>query len=332
MIEIQDLRYEHSPGRGVRGLGMRVEPGARFGFLGPNGAGKTTTLRVLLGFLRAQAGTATIRGLDCWAQSSAIKHITAYLAGDLRVHPTLSAHQGLAMLSQLHGRNLTKQGLALCERLGLEPGLSARAMSRGTRQKLGLVLTLAPCSPLLVLDEPTTALDPLVQAELLDYLRERTALGDTVLLSSHTLSEVESFCDSVLLVRDGQVVANTTVHDLRQRAQRRVRLTFATEEAASVASPPVVLALTNRSATTWEGDLVGEVTALLRWAAPLELLDCEIAAPDLERVFRSFYTVAHPSQLAAPPRDHAPTPESPPPESPPPEALSTAPVVRGPQR
>lgn len=289
VIEVERLCHVYPGGRGVRDLDLVVARGGRCGFLGPNGAGKSTTLRVLLGFLRADSGRAAINGLDCWRDSRRIKRDVGYLPGDVRVHPTLTARQALALLDGLHGRDVRTHGRRLCDLLELSPELPAARMSRGTRQKLGLVMALAHQPSVIVLDEPTTALDPLVQGRLLAYLRDRTDLGDTLLFSSHGLAEVEQLCEQVVIVRDGKTVADTSIEALRGRARRTVRLVFVSEERATATEVPHFLKVLTRAGRVWAAELDGAPSEVLRWAAELALDDCHLAPPDLEAVFRAYY-------------------------------------------
>lgn len=289
IIDLSQVVHRYGAGRGLDGLNLRVARGARCGFLGPNGAGKTTTMRILMGFLRAERGLATVFGQDCWRESPRIKRQVGYLPGDVRLGPGLTAREGLGLLGALFGRDVRRHGEALCERFGLDALLPAARMSRGTRQKLGLVLALAPQAPLLILDEPTTALDPLVQTRLLEYLRARSEGGDTLLFSSHTLSEVAQLCDQVTLVRDGRVAADTTVDALARQARRVVRVVFHTEAQATIETVPPFLAISARGLRHWEVTLEGAPIALLQWGAARDLADCHIGPPDLERVFHGFY-------------------------------------------
>jgi ABC-2 type transport system ATP-binding protein len=274
---------------GIEVVDLQVAEGEIFGFLGPNGAGKTTTIRVLLGLLRPSSGTATILGLDCWRQSHRIKRQIGYLPGDLRLYPWFTAESALRIIGRIRGQDLTPFGGLLTERFLLDPTLVVRKMSRGTRQKLGIVLALAHRPQLAVLDEPTSGLDPLMRDELAGCLRELAAQGHTVFFSSHSLSEVEQLCDRVAVVREGRIAANEPVDSLRRQARRAVSLRFRDALAANNVAVPAFLGLVDRTGTTWQCDLVGGTPELVRWAAQQPIDDMTIGPPSLERLFRQFY-------------------------------------------
>jgi ABC-2 type transport system ATP-binding protein len=279
-------RYGRRPG--VEDLNLSVPEGSLFGFLGPNGAGKTTTIRVLLGFLRPTDGHASIFGLDCWRHSARIKADVGYLPGDLRLHPWLTGREALKLFGAIRRRDLLPEGRDLAERFHLDLDVKVRRMSRGMRQKLGLILAMAPRPRLLVLDEPTASLDPLMQDELLSQLRAWARTGHTIFFSSHTLSEVEQLCDRVAILRDGRLVADATLEDLRNRSHRQVVLYWATA-AGATQDPPPFLALKSRDGLKWTCLLRGSSVELIRWAAAQPVDDLAIGQPDLEVLFRGYY-------------------------------------------
>jgi ABC-2 type transport system ATP-binding protein len=273
---------------GVEDVDLSVEPGTTFGFLGPNGAGKTTAIRLLLGFLKPTKGEARILGHDCWRESHRIKRDVGYLAGDVRLYPWLTVRRAIPVLEGARGKALGVAAMALAERFKLDPDKAVRKMSRGMRQKLGLILALAHDSKLVVLDEPTSGLDPLMQLNLAGLLRERAADGCTIFFSSHTLSEVEHLCDRVAIVRDGRIVADETVDELRRRARRRVEVRFDAEAAAGIAAPEY-LENVRCEGDRWFAELDGEAGRLTRWLGAQPVRDFTIGPPDLETIFRSFY-------------------------------------------
>jgi ABC-2 type transport system ATP-binding protein len=274
---------------GIDSVDLDLGEGKLYGFLGPNGAGKTTTIRVLLGFLRPTSGQARIFGLDCWRHSSRIKRDVGYLPGDLRLYPWMTGAQTVRMAGRIRGRQLDAWGGELADRFGLPMHLRVRSMSRGMRQKLGLMLALVHRPRLLILDEPTTGLDPPMRIQLAEYLRERARSGDTVFFSSHTLSEVEQLCDHVAVVRDGRIVADQTLASLRDRARRVVSITFRDAIAAQQTAPPSFLEAVQCHGACWQAELVGPTPPLVRWASEQPLDDLCIDRPDLESLFRRLY-------------------------------------------
>lgn len=289
IINTDRLTRRYGRRTGVDGLCLDVKEGEVFGFLGPNGAGKTTAIRLLLGFLRPHGGQAVVDGLDCWRESVRIKREVGYLPGDLRLYPWFTTHNALKIVGQIRGRDLTEPGLELAERFGLEPDLPVKKMSRGTRQKLGLVLTMAHQPRLLVLDEPTSGLDPLIQEELERHLRGLAAAGHTVFFSSHTLSEVDRLCDRVAIVREGRLIADEKLDDLRAKAPRSVELVFADDSNVQPNDWPDFLDLTRREGRHVWCELNGPASDLIHWANRQSLADLTISPPDLENLFHKLY-------------------------------------------
>lgn len=277
---------------GIDGVDLEIKEGEVFGFLGPNGSGKTTTIRVLLGFLRATGGRAAVFGLDCWRDSPRIKRRTGYLPGDLRLYPWMTAATALRIFSRVRGVDIRGSGADLVDRFGLEAHLPVRKMSRGMRQKLGLILTLAHQPQLAILDEPTSGLDPLMRQQLAACLREFASQGRTIFFSSHTLSEVEQICDRVAIVRQGRIVADETLDALRSRASRSVVVVFEDTTAAEAIEPPAFLSVQQCGGRRWRCELTGSPRDLVRWAAAQPIEDLAVGEPDLDSLFRRFYRPA----------------------------------------
>ena len=288
-IQLDDLTRRYGRRRGVERVSLSVREGALFGFLGPNGAGKTTAIRVMMGFLRPTAGKASIFGRDCWRESKTIKQEVGYLPGDLRLPAWMNGAKALAIFGAVRGRDLSLPGCQLAEKFDLDLRVKVRDMSRGMRQKLGLILALAHSPRLLVLDEPTSALDPLMQQTLRDLLRQRAGGGHTVFFSSHSLGEVEQLCDRVAIVRDGRIVADESLSALRERAGHEVTIRWKEAAQALRLTPPAFLKLTRWEGAVWQGRLDGPVQSLVDYLAGKPVEDLSIGRPDLENLFRRFY-------------------------------------------
>lgn len=289
LIQLDNLTRGYGRRRGVERVSLSVAEGALFGFLGPNGAGKTTTIRVLLGFLRPGSGTAKIFGLDCWRDSKAIKRDVGYLPGDLRLSEWMNGVAALSIFGAVRGRDLGNSGRELADTFDLDLKVKVRDMSRGMRQKLGLILALAHSPRLLVLDEPTSSLDPLMQKVLHDLLRQRAAAGHSVFFSSHSLGEVEELCDRVAIVRDGELVADESLAALRNRAGHDVTIRWKHESNALKLVPPEFLKLTRREGAVWQGTFDGPAHRLVDFLAGKPVEELSIGRPDLESLFRRFY-------------------------------------------
>jgi ABC-2 type transport system ATP-binding protein len=289
LIELDNLTRGYGWRRGIERVSLSVPEGALFGFLGPNGAGKTTTIRVMLGFLRPSKGAATIFGLDCWTDTKAIKHDVGYLPGDLRLPPWMNGGSALSVYGGIRGRDLRRSGRDLAGRFELDLRVKVCDMSRGMRQKLGLILTLAHSPRLLVLDEPTSALDPLMQRVLHELLRELAVAGHTVFFSSHSLGEVEELCDRVAIVREGELVANESLSALRERAGHDVTIRWKEGPQTVGLVAPDFLKITRREGAVWQGTLQGPAHRLIDYLAGKPVEDLNIGRPDLESLFRRFY-------------------------------------------
>ncbi|MEN3357716.1 MAG: polyether ionophore transport system ATP-binding protein [Mycobacteriales bacterium] len=214
-ISVSGLVKSFGPTRALDGLELSVETGEVHGFLGPNGAGKSTTIRVLLGLLRADAGTVRLLGGDPWRDATSLHRRLAYVPGDVTLWPNLSGGEVIDLLGRLRGGLDHKRRADLLDRFELDPTRKGRAYSKGNRQKVALVAALASDVELLVLDEPTSGLDPLMEAAFRDCIGEERHSGRTVLLSSHILAEVEALCDRVSIVRAGRTVETGTLTELR---------------------------------------------------------------------------------------------------------------------
>jgi ABC-2 type transport system ATP-binding protein len=214
-IEVRGLVKTFGRTRALDGLDLSVATGEVHAFLGPNGAGKTTTLRVLLGLLRADSGTATVLGADPWADATALHRRLAYVPGEVALWPNLSGGEVIDLLGRLRGGIDGRRRGALLERFDLDPTKKCRAYSKGNRQKVALVAALASDVELLLLDEPTAGLDPLMEESFRDLIRQERGSGRTVLLSSHILAEAEALCDRVSIIRQGRTAETGTLDELR---------------------------------------------------------------------------------------------------------------------
>ncbi|MET7772752.1 ABC transporter ATP-binding protein [Nocardia sp. NPDC005366] len=221
-ISITGLTKSFGRAVALEGLDLSVQTGEVHGFLGPNGAGKTTTIRILLGLLRADAGTVRLLGGDPWRDAVALHGRLAYVPGEVTLWPGITGGEVIDLMGKLRGGIDRRRRAEMLERFDLDPHKKARAYSKGNRQKVALVAALASEAELLLLDEPTVGLDPLKEAEFQQCVREATALGRTVLLSSHILAEVEALCDRVSIIRHGRTVESGTLTELRHLTRTAV--------------------------------------------------------------------------------------------------------------
>lgn len=287
-IATQDLCKSYGAVEVLHGVDLRVPQGSLFGFLGPNGAGKTTTIRILLGLLRATRGAARVFGRDAWEHGAVIRRDIGYLPGDARFYDHLTGRQTLRFLDSARGGGSAREILRLSSAFALDLDKRVRRYSRGTKQKLGLVQALMHRPRLLILDEPTTALDPLVRRTLADELRAVVAEGRTVLFSSHTLAEVEQLCDFVAIVRDGRLIEHNSVETLRRRAVRHVEAHF--DDAGRLPEQlPRGLRIESSTSGQLVGTWTGTIEPLLAWLAQARTTDVTITPPSLEELFLEYY-------------------------------------------
>ncbi len=303
LVEVVGLTKHYGSKRGVIDLSFEVAEGEVFGFLGPNGAGKTTTIRLLMSLLFPDAGSARIAGLDCWQRSVDVKRMLGYLPGELALDPNLTGGQILAYFANLRGGVDRANLERLISRLDLDASRRFRHYSHGNKQKVGLIQAFMHRPRLLVLDEPTSGLDPLNQHEFGQMVAEVRAEGRTVFLSSHILSEVESMCDRVGIIRDGRLVRVGGVAELKDIKHHEVDLTFATvppaAEFSEVAGVERVEVLPD--GRTLRVTIQGDLDPLVKLAARYPLANFISREPSLEDVFLRFYK----NEGGAPPEDQA---------------------------
>ena len=290
IIQTNQLTKSYGRSRGIIDVTFDIQQGEVFGFLGPNGAGKTTTMRTLMGLLHANSGSATIGGLDCWAQSTEVKKLVGYLPGEFAFDPGLRGAQIIEYLGHLRGGVDQPYLRSLVERLGLDPSKRFREYSHGNKQKVGLVQAFMHQPRLLILDEPTSGLDPLNQQEFYQMVAEVRAEGRTVFLSSHILPEVEHTCDRVAIIREGRLIKVDHVSSLKEIHQHDVEITFAGLAEASwfkVAGVANVAEAADKH--TLQLSVQGDLREIIHIASQHNATTMTTHEPTLEEVFLRFY-------------------------------------------
>ena len=289
VVETHGLAKYYGRRRGLESLDMEVRAGEVYGFLGPNGAGKTTAIRVLLDLIRPTAGRAQVFGQSPRAGGASLRRRIGYLAGDFIVDGGQTSRQLLEHLARLRGGLPNGRIEQHADRLELDLDVRIGSLSRGNRQKLGLVQAFMHQPELLVLDEPTTGLDPLLQQTFLLMASEARDAGQTVLMSSHVLSEVQQSADRVGIVRDGVMVAVESVEGLRNHAVRRVEIRFDEPVAEAEFSALPGVSEVSLGGSTLRCRLTGRAEALIKAAARHALESMTIIEPDLEELFMAYY-------------------------------------------
>ncbi len=279
-----DLTKTYGKNRGIIRLNLSVHEGEFFGFIGPNGAGKSTTIRTLLGLISPTSGSARIFGKDIGKERISILQETGYLPSEAVFQPGMRVRDILRFSADLRRRDCSAEAEKLCERLQLDPTRKVAGLSFGNRKKVGIVCALQSNPSLLILDEPTGGLDPLIQHEFFEILRERNRQGTTILFSSHILSEIQQNCTRAAVIREGRIIACGSVEELSRSNARRV----------TVWGPVSLEGLDGIRDLKSSGDMnsflySGEISDLLRRLSGCRIRDLSISEPDLEEVFLHYY-------------------------------------------
>lgn len=232
VLKIEDLTRDYGSGKGIFHVSFQVEQGEAFGFLGPNGAGKTTTIRHIMGFLKPMSGNCTINGLDCWKNSSAIQSKLGYIPGEISFFDDMTGTEFLDFVAKYRKLGFENRKKELMDRFDLNPKGKIKKMSKGMKQKIGIVSAFMHDPEILILDEPTSGLDPLMQSRFVQLIAEEKKRGKTILLSSHMFEEVERTCDRIGIIRTGKLVAVDSVEALRKRHMRSYTVTLDNAEVA----------------------------------------------------------------------------------------------------
>ena len=292
-IAVSGLVKTFGPTRALDGLDLTVNTGEVHGFLGPNGAGKTTTLRILLGLLRPDAGVARLLGGDPWRDTAELHRRLAYVPGDVTLWPSLSGGEVIDLLGRLRGGLDRKRRDELLRRFDLDPRKKARTYSKGNRQKVALIAALASDVELLLLDEPTAGLDPLMEALFRQVIAEERHNGRTVLLSSHILAEVEALCDRVSIIRAGRIVESGTLADLRHLTRTSVQAELAAAPDGLVGLPGVHDLEVDGTRVRCQVD-ADHLDALLRQLTSVGVRSLVSQPPTLEELFLRHYQAEEP--------------------------------------
>ena len=287
-VSIAGLVKTFGPTRALDGLDLEVRSGEVHGFLGPNGSGKTTTIRILLGLLRADAGTVRLLDGDPWRDAVALHRRLAYVPGEVSLWPKLTGGEVIDLLGRLRGDLDRRRRDELLERFDLDPTKKARTYSKGNRQKVALVAALASSAELLVLDEPTAGLDPLMEAEFQSCIREARTEGRTVLLSSHILAEVDALCDRVSIIRAGRTVQTGALAELRHLTRTSITAETLRPPIGIEALPGVHGVVAEDSRVSFDVDS-NHLDAAIRRLAELGLTSLTSQPPTLEELFLRHY-------------------------------------------
>ncbi|MFA7112973.1 MAG: ABC transporter ATP-binding protein [Sphaerochaeta sp.] len=288
MIEITNLTKSYGPNKGVFDLSFNVNQGEVFGYLGPNGAGKTTTIRNLLGFIHPDKGSCVIDGLDCHKDAATIQKKLGYLPGEIAFFDDMTGDEFLRLMAQMRGLKDTKRQSDLINLLTLDTKGYIRKMSKGMKQKLGLVCAFMHNPDILILDEPTSGLDPLMQSIFVELIMEQKALGKTVLMSSHSFEEIERTCDRAGIIREGRLVAVENIQTLKAERRKIYQITFQNPEEAKLFAKDYE-DVVEVSGQIVDAAVSGEVGKLIKVLATFDVVGLDVVNQSLEDVFMHYY-------------------------------------------
>ncbi len=288
MLIIERLTKKFAGGKGIFDVGFEVSKGECFGFLGPNGAGKSTTIRHIMGFMKPDRGTVTVNGLDTWKEQGTVQAYIGYLPGEIAFFDGMTGKSFLDFMTDLRGlKDRTKRD-RLIERFQFDVNTPIRKMSKGMKQKVGLVAAFMHDPELIILDEPTSGLDPLMQKVFIELVLEEKARGTTFFMSSHSFPEIERTCDRAAIIKDGVIVALKDIHELQSMQRKLFEVTFETPEEARVFAEsglPVESIEGNRARVAVQGNY----DAFLTVTAKHKVRNIDMFTQNLEDVFMNYY-------------------------------------------
>lgn len=288
MIELQAVTKRFPNGRGIFDLSFTVAAGEVFGYLGPNGAGKSTTIRHLMGFLKSDAGSAKVNGLDCWRQAARIQESVGYLPGEIGFIDGMTGTEFFDLLGgmrKLHDQSLRRE---LMERFELDAKTPIRKMSKGMKQKTGIIAAFMHQPQVLILDEPTAGLDPLMQQRFLELVEEEKTRGATILMSSHMFPEVERVCDRVGIIKDGRLIAVEDVKSLRQVQRKVFTVAVSTQEDADKLARSGCQIIRRRD-NEIDIEVHGNYNEFIRSLAACDVRGMDVHELNLEQIFMHYY-------------------------------------------
>jgi ABC-2 type transport system ATP-binding protein len=285
LLRTEALTKDYGKFRALEDLVLAIRPGEVFGILGPNGSGKTTALRIMLGFLRPTAGHAWIAGHECWTDGVAARRHVAYLPGELRLYENLTGRRLVEFLCRLRGQEVRREVDALAERFDIDLRRPLASLSSGMKRKVALLTVLAPQVELVIMDEPTNALDPTMRDLLLQEVRRARERGQAVVFSSHVLTEVEEVCDRVAILRRGRLVHLQEMSELREGRRARLRL----REGQVLAVPPPGIEVVSHNNGEVLLEQTGPLHELLAWLAEQPVADVRLGPLGLRGVYQHYH-------------------------------------------
>ena len=288
MIEVINLTQTYRSGKGIFDVSFTIKEGEVFGYLGPNGAGKTTTIRNIMGFTNAKQGSCTIKGIDCRKDASKLQSIIGFLPGEIAFLENMTGTQFLKFMGEMRKTKNKKRREELLERFELDPSGKIKRMSKGMKQKLGIVTAFMHDPEIYILDEPTSGLDPLMQNMFLDLIKEEKKRGKTIMMSSHIFEEVQKSCDRACIIRDGRIVATEEIKSLEVMKQKAYVVTLGSKEEA-IKLLDSKLETEKMAADKIRVFVDGGYKAMFKELSKYDILGFESQQRSLEDVFMKYY-------------------------------------------
>lgn len=298
VIELNGLTKDYKNHRGIFELTFQIEEGEVFGYLGPNGAGKTTTIRHLMGFLFPDKGTARILDRDCTAQAADIMKVLGYLPAEIAFFEGMNGMDFLKFMGEMRGLTDTTYRDRLIDQFDLDTKGSIRRMSKGMKQKLGIICAFMHEPKVLILDEPTSGLDPLMQKTFAELISAEKAKGKTILMSSHSFEEIERTCDRVGIIRSGELVALENIHTLKEKRRKTFLVTFDSPAAADSFRRKDSFDQIIINGNTARVSIMGNVTRFIQELNEYTILDLDTESSSLEDIFMQYYGGADKNEAA----------------------------------
>lgn len=289
VIELTLVTKDFGNNRGIFDIDLQVQRGEVFGYLGPNGAGKSTTIRQLMGFMRPQKGQCKILGMDCFAEAEKVQNQVGYLAGEIAFMEDMSGLEYMEFIARMKGMKDMSRMKELIERFELNPRSKIRKMSKGMKQKIGLVVAFMGSPQVLILDEPTSGLDPLMQSRFVDLVLEEKKKGTTILMSSHIFDEVERTCDRTAIIRQGRIVDTVSMEKLSSIRNKIYVVTLEDEKSAERMAKESTLAVEEVRKNQVRIAARGQLSAVLHKIAEYEPLSLDSRSQTLEELFMHYY-------------------------------------------
>jgi ABC-type multidrug transport system, ATPase component len=289
MLIVEGLTKQFANGRGIMDVSFTVRQGEVFGFLGPNGAGKSTTIRHIMGFMKPDRGFAMINGLDCWKEQGTVQKHVGYLPGEIAFIEGMTGRSFLSFIAAMQRVDSSEKRARLIERLQFDDTTPIRKMSKGMKQKLGIVAAFMHDPALIILDEPTSGLDPLMQQTFIELLLEEKAKGTTFLMSSHSFPEIERTCDRAAIIKDGRIVAINNIHELQSLQRKLIVIVFEREADAEHFAQNGQIPVESRDDRSVTVAVQGNYNKLIQEASKYHIRSLDITAQNLEQVFMHYY-------------------------------------------